>query len=73
MFPTHFAFWSRVGILDGDHPEMADLLRQEFPMYRFFVVPAPDLRTKPSTPVKLAKGGLLDSSGKFAIPVSAGD
>jgi energy-coupling factor transporter ATP-binding protein EcfA2 len=58
-------FKSVVGILDGDHSEMADKLRKDFPMYRFFVIPAPDIRTKPSIPAKLAKAGVLDVTGKL--------
>jgi AAA domain, putative AbiEii toxin, Type IV TA system len=54
-----------VGILDGDHPEMAEKLRKEFPMYRFFVIPAPDIRTKASSSAKPEKEGLLDITGKL--------
>ncbi len=54
-----------VGILDGDHPEMANRLTNEFPMYRFFVIPAADIKTKPSRPAKPGKEGLLDSEGKL--------
>ena len=54
-----------VGILDGDHPEIADRLRNEFPMYRFFVIPALDIRTKTSSPAKPGKEGLLDTTGKL--------
>jgi predicted ATP-dependent endonuclease of OLD family len=54
-----------VGVVDGDHPEMADQLKNEFPMYRFFVIPAPDIRTKPNSPAKAGKEGLLDSEGKL--------
>ena len=54
-----------VGVVDGDHAEMADQLKNEFPMYRFFVVPAPDIRTKPNSPAKTGKEGLLDSKGEL--------
>jgi predicted ATPase len=52
-----------VGILDGDQPQMATRLREEFPQYRFFEIPASDIRTKPSTPAKTGKEGLLDVNG----------
>jgi Overcoming lysogenization defect protein-like, TOPRIM domain len=51
------------GIVDGDHPEVADALRGEFPKYKFFVIPAPDIRTKEETPAKPGKEGLLDLAG----------
>jgi hypothetical protein len=60
-----------VGILDGDHPEMADELRKDFPMYRFFVIPAPDIRTKAGTPAKPAKAALLDISGELQFQFRA--
>jgi energy-coupling factor transporter ATP-binding protein EcfA2 len=62
---TELGFKRVVGILDGDHHEIANRLQNEFSMYRFFVIPAPDVRTKASSPAKPGKEGLLDTAGKF--------
>jgi hypothetical protein len=63
-----------VGIIDGDHPEMAERLRNECPKYRFFVIPAPDIRTKDASSARSGKEGLLDRAGKlqprFQTPIA---
>ena len=35
----------------------------QFPTFKFFVIPAPDIRTKPETPARPGKEGLLDLTG----------
>jgi predicted ATP-dependent endonuclease of OLD family len=56
--------FSRVAsIVDGDHPEVASELTSLFPKFKFFVIPAADVRTKPETQAKPGKEGLLDLDG----------
>lgn len=52
-----------VGIVDGDEPGAADKLTNQFPKFKFFVIPAEDIRTKPARPEKQGKEGLLDARG----------
>jgi hypothetical protein len=56
-------FQKVVGLLDKNKEEEADRLRELFPNYRFFVIPADDVRTKPERPPKSAVTGLLDERG----------
>jgi hypothetical protein len=60
---TELGFKRVVGIVDGDHPEIAQLLSEQFPTFKFFVIPSPDIRTKPETPARPGKEGLLDLTG----------
>ena len=49
-----------VGILDRNQSALKDELSAQFPSYRFEVIPAEDVRTKPARPGKGAVEGLLD-------------
>jgi len=62
---SELGFSCVVGIVDGDHPEVASELMNQFPKFKFFVIPAPDIRTKEETPAKAGKEGLLDLDGKL--------
>ncbi len=55
------------GVLDGNVPEVRASLELEFPHYKFFLLPAHDIRTKPPTKARGPVEGLFDSSG--SIPV----
>jgi hypothetical protein len=53
-----------VGILDGDQSSTAEELRNKFPDYHFFCLPANDIRTKKAVNEKPKKCGLLDDENK---------
>jgi energy-coupling factor transporter ATP-binding protein EcfA2 len=53
-----------VGVLDGDKPEVASALSQQFPGYKFLTIPAPDIRTKPARSASVAVQGLLDDQNR---------
>ncbi|MEB3263530.1 MAG: AAA family ATPase [Synechococcus sp.] len=52
-----------VGILDNDKPDVCNRLASDFPDYRFFCIPADDIRTKRARPALGGKMGLLDEKG----------
>lgn len=52
------------GILDKGQEEVCRALSGEFPDYRFFVIPAADVRSKAATPAKDAVVGILDQDGR---------
>lgn len=52
------------GILDKGQEEVCRALSREFPDYRFFVIPAMDVRSKAATPAKDAVVGILDQDGR---------
>jgi hypothetical protein len=54
-----------VGIVDANKAHVAEALRGEFPNYRFFTIPADDVRTKEAKTARDALGGLLDKDGKL--------
>lgn len=54
---------SVVGILDGNRAEQARLLKGEFELYDFHVIPASDVRSKPERPRVPAVHGLADHAG----------
>jgi predicted ATP-dependent endonuclease of OLD family len=49
-----------VGLLDSNKEDVAESLRAQFPNYRFFTIPANDVRTKSAQPEKKEVVGLLD-------------
>jgi hypothetical protein len=53
-----------IGILDGDKETEKESLQKKFPDYRFFCIPADDLRTKKERTIP-AKKGLLDENYKI--------
>jgi predicted ATPase len=48
------------GFLDGNRAELTQALQAKFPTYRFFTLPADDVRTKPARKEYPAVSGLLD-------------
>jgi hypothetical protein len=53
------------GLLDGDKAAVAQELRQHFPKYRFFTLPAADIRDKPARPESVEKSGLCSTGGEL--------
>ena len=53
-------FSKMIGILDANKKERCDNLNAEFPEFRFFCIPADDIRTKQAQPARNAISGLLD-------------
>jgi len=52
-----------VGLLDADKADMLPALREKFPEYRFFAIPADDVRTKSARQARAEVKGLTDSKG----------
>lgn len=52
-----------VGILDGNKAAVLTNLKAQFPNYRFFAIPADDVRTKAAVPQRTARIGILDQNG----------
>ena len=52
-----------VGILDNNMSQMRAQLAREFPSYRFFLIPADDVRFKKAQPERKEVHGLLDEKG----------
>lgn len=50
-------------ILDGDQSHEKDQLEEEYPEYKFFLIPADDVRDKKSRSATLAKVGIVDGNG----------
>lgn len=61
----HLGHKKVVGILDNNRPADLDELRLRFPEYRFYELPAPDIRTKRATEARDAVEGLLDLHGEI--------
>lgn len=57
-------FESVAGILDNDKVERRDQLTIEYPDYRFYCIPADDIRPKPERTIR-AKDGLTDERGRL--------
>ncbi len=53
------------GILDNDKRENIEHLNCEFPNFKFFAIPADDIRTKPAQKSKQEVTGLLDKENKI--------
>jgi len=53
-----------IGILDNDMKDVRDELRQTFPTYKFYCIPANDVRTKKGRTIQ-EKIGLLDEESKI--------
>jgi predicted ATPase len=54
-----------VGILDKDKEGLKPGLDSRFPQFKFFVIPAPDVRTKEAKPESAEVTGLVDARGKL--------
>lgn len=54
-----------VGILDKNKKEVRKKLKRKYSNYKFFVIPADNVRFKPETPAKEAVEGLIDSGGNI--------
>ena len=54
-----------VGVLDNDKAAVQTDLAARFPNYRFFCIPAKDVRSKPLVKEKTAVTGLLDDTNKM--------
>lgn len=54
-----------VGILDKDQEALKPELESRFPQFRFFVIPAPDVRTKKAVSQRPEVAGLLDEKGNL--------
>ncbi|MFS6938021.1 ATP-dependent nuclease [Neisseria animaloris] len=52
-------------IFDGNKAEERDQLREEFPDYKFEIIPADDVRTKPAREAVGEKQGLLDTEKRL--------
>lgn len=57
-----------VGILDGNRAELLGNLRENFPDFHFFAIPANDIRTKAATEARDAVVGLLDENNRKVRP-----
>jgi energy-coupling factor transporter ATP-binding protein EcfA2 len=60
---SDLGFTRVVAILDANKRDVAETLAKEFPHYGCFVIPANDVRTKPTQPAKESVHGLLDERG----------
>lgn len=56
-------FESVAAVLDNNVPDTVAELRDRFPSFKVLEIPAEDVRTKPSTPAKPEKHGLLAPGG----------
>ncbi|MCK4429928.1 MAG: AAA family ATPase [Candidatus Aminicenantes bacterium] len=54
-----------VGILDKNKNEVRKKLKRKYLNYKFYVIPADNVRFKPETPAKEAVEGLMDSAGNI--------
>ena len=61
-----------VGILDNNRPADLQQLRKQFPNYRFFELPAPDIRSKRRREARDAVEGLLDGQGSVRAHLALG-
>ncbi|HFR4187376.1 TPA: ATP-dependent endonuclease [Bacillus cereus] len=62
-----------IGILDNDKPAEKEELENEFTDYKYFVIPAKDVRTKEATKAREQVEGLLDDKNKAIRPEYKGD
>jgi len=62
---SDFGFEKVAGIVDDDKKHLIPELQQDFPQYRFFSIPAANVRTKPQRAAQEAKPGLLDKKRKI--------
>ncbi len=62
---SQLGFERVAGVLDGNMEGEAERLREEFPKYKFAVIPADDVRTKPAVSARDATQGLLDEEGRI--------
>jgi len=65
MLLKDLGFQKVVGLLDRDKKALIPNLKECFPSFHFFSIPADDVRDKPSEAIRLAKNGLTDSAGKL--------
>jgi predicted ATPase len=61
-------FGKVVGILDGNREQLAKELKEKFPDYHFFSIPANDVRTKQARPAKPEVKGLLNDNNDEVRP-----
>ncbi|MCC6347384.1 MAG: AAA family ATPase [Nitrospirales bacterium] len=57
-----------VGILDGNRAQLAQTLKENFPLFHFFSIPADDIRTKSPVPERPAVVGLLNDANNAIRP-----
>ena len=62
---SNLGFEKVAGIVDDDKKHLIPELQQDFPQYRFFSIPAANVRTKPQRAAQEAKLGLLDEERKI--------
>ncbi len=62
---SDLGFEKVAGIVDDDKKHLIPELQQDFPQYRFFSIPAANVRTKPQRAAQEAKPGLLDKKRKI--------
>lgn len=62
---SELGFEKVVGILDKNKAHLQGPLQVAFPEYKFVVIPADDVRTKPKVPEKAAVTGLLDEHSQL--------
>ena len=58
-------FQKVVGILDGNCTQLSNELKEKFPDYSFFTIPANDIRTKKVSPARPEIIGLTDERGNI--------
>lgn len=61
----NLGFKKVAGILDKNKKEERKKLMREFPHYKFYIMPADNVRPKPETPAKHAVEGLVDREGNI--------
>lgn len=59
-----FSYKKVAVILDGNMKNLAQKLKDSYPLYSISVIPTDDIRDKKSVPEKKAVSGLMDSGGK---------
>lgn len=61
----NLGFKKLVGILDKNKKDERKKLKKKFPHYKFYIMPADDVRSKPETRAKDAVEGLVDREGNI--------
>ena len=62
---SDLGFEKVAGIVDEDKKDLIPELQQDFPQYRFFSIPAANVRTKKARDEEKEKPGLLDKNRKI--------
>jgi hypothetical protein len=63
---SDLGFSKVVGILDNNMSSHVATLSASFPNYKFFAIPADDVRSKPARQARPAVAGLIDSDGNVS-------